>query len=60
MADKEPSVSDLGKFNPDNFDVFEDAFLDLLAQSYGVIYEPLHYVLPPKVVPDTFATTEKQ
>ena len=37
MAEKEPSVSDLGKFDPDDFDAFEDAFLNLLAQSYGVL-----------------------
>ena len=35
LADNEPSVSDLGKFDPDDFDSFEDAFLNLLAQSYG-------------------------
>jgi hypothetical protein len=27
MADKEPSVSDLGKFDPDDFNVHEDASL---------------------------------
>ena len=32
-ADKELSVSDLGKFGPDDFDAFEDAFLNFLAQS---------------------------
>ena len=41
MADKEPSVSDLGKFDPDDFDSFKDAFLNLLVQSYGVLREPL-------------------
>jgi hypothetical protein len=45
MAEKEPSVSDLGKFDPNDFDAFEDAFLNLLAQSYGVICEPLCYVV---------------
>ncbi len=60
MAEKEPSVSDLGKFDPDDFDAFEDAFLNLLAQSYGVIREPLHYVVRPEVVPEVFAMTEEQ
>ena len=60
MADKEPSVSDLGKFDPDDFDAYEDAFLNLLAQTYGVIHEPLRYVVRSDVAPDTFATTEEQ
>jgi hypothetical protein len=33
MKDGEPSVKDLGKFNPDDFDAHEDAFRNLLAQS---------------------------
>ena len=41
MADKEPLVSDLGKFDLDDFDVFEDAFLNLLAQCYSMLCEPL-------------------
>ena len=45
LTDKEPSVSDLGKFDPEEFDSFEDAFLNLLAQSYGVLREPLRYVV---------------
>jgi hypothetical protein len=53
MADKEPSVSDLGKFDPEEFDSFEDAFLNLLAQSYGVLREPLRYVVRPDTVPTT-------
>jgi hypothetical protein len=60
MADKEPSVSDLGKFDPDDFDAYEDAFLNLLAQTYGVLHEPLRYVVRPATAPTTFATTEEQ
>jgi len=60
MAEKEPSVSDLGKFDPDDFDAYEDAFMNLLAQSFGVIREPLRYVVRPEAVPETFATTEEQ
>jgi hypothetical protein len=37
LANKEPSVKELGKFDPDDFDAYEDAFLNLLAQSYGVL-----------------------
>ena len=60
LADKEPSVSDLGKFDPDDFDLFEDAFLNLLAQSYGVLCEPLHYVVHPETAPEAFATTKER
>jgi hypothetical protein len=45
LADKEPSVAELEKFDPKDFDVHEDAFLNLLAQSYGVLCEPLHYIV---------------
>ena len=37
MAEKEPSVSDLGKFVSDDFDAYKDGFLNLLTQSYGVL-----------------------
>jgi hypothetical protein len=60
MTEREPSVGDLGKFDPDDFDAYEDAFLNLLAQSYGVIREPLRYVVRPETVPETFATTEEE
>ena len=60
MADKEPSVSDLGKFDPDDFDSFEDAFLNLLAQSYGVLCEPLRYGVRPEMAPEVFATTKER
>jgi hypothetical protein len=60
MADKEPSVSDLGKFDPDDFNVHEDAFLNLLAQSYGVIRELFRYVICPEMAPTTFMMTEEQ
>jgi hypothetical protein len=47
-------VKELGKFDPDDFDAYEDAFLNLLAQSYGVLREPLRYVVRPEEVPETF------
>jgi hypothetical protein len=37
LAGKEPSTTDLGKFDPDDFKAHEDAFLNLLAQSFGVL-----------------------
>jgi hypothetical protein len=60
MSDKEPSVSDLGKFDPDDFDAHEDAFLNLLAQSYGVLKEPLRYIVRSADVPTEFTTNEEQ
>jgi uncharacterized membrane protein YgcG len=59
-ADKEPSISDLGKFDPDDFDAHEDAFLNLLAQSYGVLKEPLRYVVRDEIPPAEFANTEEE
>jgi hypothetical protein len=40
-AHKEPPVTALAKVHPDDFDTHEDAFLDLLAQSFGVIRRTL-------------------
>jgi hypothetical protein len=40
-----PLVKDLGKFNPDDFEMHEDAFVNLLASSFGVSGEPLCYVV---------------
>ena len=60
LADKEPLVKELGKFDPDDFDVYEDAFLNLLAQSYGVLREPLRYVVRSEEVPEAFATTHEE
>jgi hypothetical protein len=59
-TDKEPSVSDLGKFNPEDFDAHEDAFMNLLAQTFGVLREPLRYVVRPDVAPEQFATDEER
>jgi hypothetical protein len=60
LADKEPSITDLGKFDPNDFDAHEDAFLNLLAQTFGVLHEPLRYVVCPDIPPDEFATNEEE
>jgi hypothetical protein len=60
MMDSEPLVKDLGKFDPDDFDAHEDAFLNLLAQSYSVLKEPLRYIVCLATVPDTFSSNEEQ
>jgi len=49
------SVTDLGKFNPDDFETHESAFMNLLAQTYGAQRENLKYVARPVVVPVAFA-----
>ena len=36
QAGAEITTRDLAKFEPDDFDTHEDAFLNLLAQTYGV------------------------
>ena len=46
--------------NPDDFDVHEDAFLNLLVQSYGVLREQLCYVVHPEMAPATFTVTEEE
>jgi hypothetical protein len=60
IADKEPSIADLGKFDPDDFDAHEDAFLNLLAQSYGVLRKPLCYVVRPAETPAQFMTNKEE
>jgi hypothetical protein len=58
--DKEPSLMDLGKFDPDDFDAHKGAFLNLLAQSFGVLKEPLRYIVHPETIPEVFASSEEQ
>jgi hypothetical protein len=60
MTDSEPSVKALGKFNPDDFDAHEDAFLNVLAQSYGVLKEPLRYIVRSDTVLDAFSSNEEE
>jgi hypothetical protein len=55
----ELSVKDLGKFNPDDFEIHEDAFINLLASSFGVSGEPLCYVIRDEEAPDEFESDEQ-
>ena len=59
QADAEITTRDLAKFELDDFDTHEDAFLNLLAQTYGVLNEPIRYVVHPGVAPDEFANGEE-
>ena len=54
------TTRDLAKFEPDDFDTHEDAFLNLLAQTYGVLNEPIWYVVRPAVAPNEFANAEEE
>jgi len=60
QADAEITTRDLAKFEPDDFDTHEDAFLNLLAQTYGVLNEPIRYVVRPGVAPNEFANAEEE
>ena len=60
LADTEPTITDLGKFDPDDFDTYEDAFLNLLGQTFGVLKEPLRYVVRPTLVPEEFANNQEE
>jgi hypothetical protein len=60
-ADKEPaSVTVLGKFDPDDFDTHEDAFLNLMSQTFGVLEEPLRYIVRPATTPTAFGTSDEE
>ena len=48
------SVMDLGKFNPDDFETHETAFINLLAQTYGAQGENLKYIVRDVVIPAEF------
>jgi hypothetical protein len=60
LSEREPTTGDLGKFDPDDFEAHEDAFLNLLAQSFGVLREPLRYIVRPDTAPAEFATNEEE
>ena len=53
------TTKDLGKFNPDDFDTHEDAFLNLLKQNYSVLKELLAYIVHPEAEPQEFVTAKE-
>jgi hypothetical protein len=53
-------VMDLGKFNPDDFKTHETAFINLLAQTYGVQGENLKYIVHGVVTPAEFVNDTEQ
>ena len=54
------TITDLEKFDPDDFDTYEDAFVNLLGQTFGVLKEPLCYVVRPNLVSDEFANNQEE
>lgn len=45
-------IKDLSKFNPNEFETCQDAFVNFLAGKYGVTGEPLCYVICDVTAPD--------
>lgn len=55
-----PSIKDLGKFHPDDFEMFEGAFKSLLVRTAGALGEPLHYVIWDETPPEEFMNDGKR
>jgi hypothetical protein len=53
-------VMDLGKFNPNDFETHETAFIKLLAQMYGAQIENLKYIVRDVVIPAEFVDDAEQ
>jgi hypothetical protein len=47
-------VTDLGKFNPDDFETHETVFINLLAQTYGAQGKNLKYIMCDVIIPAEF------
>jgi hypothetical protein len=56
---KEPSLMALVKFDPEDFDTHEDAFLNLLSRTFGVLREPLRYVVRHATPPAVYSSEEE-
>ena len=54
------SIKDLLKLDPDDFDIHEDAFLNLLAQTSGALKELIRYIACERVVPAAFADGQEE
>jgi hypothetical protein len=52
------SIKDLSKFNSDEFETCQDAFVNFLAGKYGVTGEPLCYVVQDLTAPDELELEE--
>ena len=59
-SEAEATVKDLGQFHPDDFNMHESAFLNLLAQMRGAVGEPLRYIACAQVAPADFVDTVEE
>ena len=48
------SIKDLIKFDPDDFEMHEDAFFNLLAQTSGAVNESIRYIARESIAPAAF------
>ena len=55
QASAEVTTKDLSKFDPDNYEIHEDAFLNMLSQTYGSQGETLCYITRAVIPPTNFA-----
>jgi hypothetical protein len=55
-----PSITDLGTFDPQDFEVFEEGFINYLARLRGAQGEDLRYVIRPEQAPDEFETEQQR
>jgi hypothetical protein len=53
-------VTDLGKFNPDDIETHETAFINLLAQTFGAQGQNLKYIMCNVVIPAMFVDDAKR
>ena len=60
LAEKELTVKYLGRFDPNDFDTYEDALLNLLNQKFGVLKKPLRYIVHPDEAPAEFASAQEE
>jgi hypothetical protein len=61
MAEQaEPSGNELGNFDPDRFETFDDAFMNLLASTTGVLGIPLCYIICDETPQEEFSSKEKR
>jgi hypothetical protein len=53
-------IKDLIKFDPDDFEIHEDAFLNVLAQTSGALKEPIRCVARERVAPAAFVDQREE
>ena len=54
------SIKDLLKFEPNDFDIHEDTFLNLLAQTSEAVREPIRYIARARIPPAVFVDEREE